>query len=169
MSLPNTFVYMQFHPVAYIVKLNIEMTMANLISKVARVSNSTGTHSSRGQASHSHSAGRSAMHTGSIPFERELKPMPQRASVSFAFQSARDNQEGDTNRFDDGTKRIHFSSPSVDNTPEGGIMKTTTTIITSQAVEGPSGENSSMSGVSVDMDDPSRYHDTRVLQDKFPG
>lgn len=36
MSLPNTFVYMQFHPVAYIVKLNIEMSMAELISKVAR-------------------------------------------------------------------------------------------------------------------------------------
>ncbi|KAG7408795.1 hypothetical protein Forpe1208_v012321 [Fusarium oxysporum f. sp. rapae] len=36
MSLHNTFVYMQFHPFAYIVKLNIEMSMADLISKVAR-------------------------------------------------------------------------------------------------------------------------------------
>lgn len=36
MSLPNTFVYMQFHPLAYIVKLNIEMSMADLIGKIAR-------------------------------------------------------------------------------------------------------------------------------------
>ncbi|KAI9158027.1 hypothetical protein HJFPF1_06013 [Paramyrothecium foliicola] len=38
MSLDNTFVYMQFHPLAYIVKLNIEMSMASLIAKVARSS-----------------------------------------------------------------------------------------------------------------------------------
>ncbi|KAJ4183227.1 hypothetical protein NW759_017091 [Fusarium solani] len=38
MSLDNTFVYMQFHPLAYIVKLNIEMSMASLIGKVARTS-----------------------------------------------------------------------------------------------------------------------------------
>ncbi|KAF9006797.1 hypothetical protein BDZ89DRAFT_889965, partial [Hymenopellis radicata] len=36
MSLKNDFVYLQFHPVAYIVKLNIEMAMSNLIIKVAR-------------------------------------------------------------------------------------------------------------------------------------
>ncbi|KAH7248187.1 hypothetical protein B0J15DRAFT_449463 [Fusarium solani] len=36
MSLKNTFVYMQFHPLAYIVKLNIEMSMADLIGKIAR-------------------------------------------------------------------------------------------------------------------------------------
>ncbi|KAF4465624.1 hypothetical protein FALBO_7522 [Fusarium albosuccineum] len=36
MSLKNTFVYMQFHPLAYTVKLNIEMSMADLIGKIAR-------------------------------------------------------------------------------------------------------------------------------------
>ncbi|KAI3391135.1 hypothetical protein diail_7920 [Diaporthe ilicicola] len=36
MSLHNTFVYMQFHPLAYMVKLNIEMTMADLIAKIAK-------------------------------------------------------------------------------------------------------------------------------------
>lgn len=35
MSLPNQVVYIQFHPVAYMVKLNIEMTMADLITKLA--------------------------------------------------------------------------------------------------------------------------------------
>ncbi|KAH6664035.1 hypothetical protein B0J14DRAFT_644459 [Halenospora varia] len=38
MSLKNSFVYMQFHPFAYIVKLNIEMSMADLIAKVSRTS-----------------------------------------------------------------------------------------------------------------------------------
>ncbi|KAH7115478.1 hypothetical protein B0J13DRAFT_613503 [Dactylonectria estremocensis] len=36
MSLNNTFVYMQFHPFAYMVKLKIEMSMADLIGKIAR-------------------------------------------------------------------------------------------------------------------------------------
>ncbi|KAL5317374.1 hypothetical protein ACEPPN_014469 [Leptodophora sp. 'Broadleaf-Isolate-01'] len=35
MSLNNGFVYMQFHPVAYMVKLNIEMSMAAMIVKIA--------------------------------------------------------------------------------------------------------------------------------------
>jgi hypothetical protein len=36
MSLPNPVVYIQFHPVAYMVKLNIEMSMAKLITRLAR-------------------------------------------------------------------------------------------------------------------------------------
>ncbi|UPX18930.1 uncharacterized protein EKO05_0009212 [Ascochyta rabiei] len=35
MSIPNSFVYIQFHPLAYLVKLNIEMVMANLIKRIA--------------------------------------------------------------------------------------------------------------------------------------
>lgn len=35
MFLKNQVVYIQFHPVAYIVKLNIEMSMAALITKIA--------------------------------------------------------------------------------------------------------------------------------------
>lgn len=36
MSLPNPIVFVQFHPVTYMVKLNIEMSMATLITKVAK-------------------------------------------------------------------------------------------------------------------------------------
>ncbi|KAI5838193.1 hypothetical protein DFP73DRAFT_566120 [Morchella snyderi] len=39
MSLKNSFVYMQFHPLAYTVKLMIEMSMANLIRKIASEKN----------------------------------------------------------------------------------------------------------------------------------
>jgi hypothetical protein len=35
MSLPNPVVYIQFHPVTYMVKLNIEMSMASLIIRLA--------------------------------------------------------------------------------------------------------------------------------------
>jgi hypothetical protein len=39
MSLPNDIVYVQFHPLAYLVKLHIEMNMAELITKVVKASN----------------------------------------------------------------------------------------------------------------------------------
>ncbi|RMJ10754.1 hypothetical protein BHE90_005307 [Fusarium euwallaceae] len=39
MSLPNSFVYIQFHPLVYLLKLHIEMNMADLIGKVVRASN----------------------------------------------------------------------------------------------------------------------------------
>ncbi|KAF9026924.1 hypothetical protein BDZ89DRAFT_1015956 [Hymenopellis radicata] len=54
MSLHNDFVYMQFHPVAYMVKLNIEMAMSNLIIKVAR---DTGIHVTEDSTDHSTSKG----------------------------------------------------------------------------------------------------------------
>ena len=44
MSLPNGFVYVQFHPLVYLLKLHIEMNMADLIGKVVRASNQDGTH-----------------------------------------------------------------------------------------------------------------------------
>ncbi|RYO79851.1 hypothetical protein DL766_008342 [Monosporascus sp. MC13-8B] len=39
MSLPNTVVYLQFHPVAYLIKLVIAINMAELVTKVVRVTN----------------------------------------------------------------------------------------------------------------------------------
>lgn len=38
MSFHNPFIYVQFHPLAYIIKLSIEMSLADLIAKVARAS-----------------------------------------------------------------------------------------------------------------------------------
>ncbi|KAF5578721.1 lactoylglutathione lyase [Fusarium pseudoanthophilum] len=42
MSLPSTLVYLSFHPVCYLLKLQIEMKMAELISKIIRSSGTTG-------------------------------------------------------------------------------------------------------------------------------
>jgi hypothetical protein len=46
LKLPNSFTYVQFHPLAFTVKLYIEMTMAELITKIVRKSQTTGDHSS---------------------------------------------------------------------------------------------------------------------------
>ncbi|OLN83289.1 hypothetical protein CCHL11_03028 [Colletotrichum chlorophyti] len=44
MSLPNTLIYAQFHPLAYLLKLHIEMGMADLIAKVVRASHTLNAH-----------------------------------------------------------------------------------------------------------------------------
>ncbi|CAM1505176.1 Fc.00g108130.m01.CDS01 [Cosmosporella sp. VM-42] len=61
MSLPNDIVYLQFHPLAYLVKLHIEMNMADLITKVVKASNPTGYHNYSN--SQSRSAGKSSKGT----------------------------------------------------------------------------------------------------------
>jgi hypothetical protein len=38
MSLRNTFLYVEFHPLAYLVKLHIELSMAELIAKIVKAS-----------------------------------------------------------------------------------------------------------------------------------
>jgi hypothetical protein len=42
MSIPNGLVYIQFHPLMYILKLHIELNMASLIGKVVKASGTTG-------------------------------------------------------------------------------------------------------------------------------
>ncbi|WQF76475.1 hypothetical protein CDEST_01489 [Colletotrichum destructivum] len=44
MSLPNTLIYAQFHPLAYLLKLHIEMGMAELIAKVVKASHPMSPH-----------------------------------------------------------------------------------------------------------------------------
>lgn len=69
MSLPNQVVYIQFHPVAYMVKLNIEMSMASLITRLARGENAdeyypSMSHSNHGASVHDPSNNR----TGNNPW-----------------------------------------------------------------------------------------------------
>jgi hypothetical protein len=58
MSLPNSAVYLQFHPMIYLVKLHIEMNIADLIARVVRASNphqggsDSNSHSNRLESSH---------------------------------------------------------------------------------------------------------------------
>jgi len=85
MSLPNQVVYVQFHPVAYTVKLNIEMSMASLISRLARgsVDNdmlfTAGTRSQHHTTSRNHPANISIQHSqanGKTSFELYAYEVP---------------------------------------------------------------------------------------------
>lgn len=46
MSLPNSAVYIQFHPLTYLVKLHIEMNIADLIAKIVKATNHLGEYQS---------------------------------------------------------------------------------------------------------------------------
>jgi hypothetical protein len=54
LSLPNELVYIQFHPVAYMVKLKIEMSMASLITRLARGQGADAEQPGSSPYSHSH-------------------------------------------------------------------------------------------------------------------
>lgn len=58
MSLPNSFVYLQFHPLVYLAKLQIEMNMADLIGKVVRASNAQESHDYSSRSRTAKSSGR---------------------------------------------------------------------------------------------------------------
>ncbi|RBR26950.1 uncharacterized protein FIESC28_00218 [Fusarium coffeatum] len=64
MWLPNQVVYIQFHPVAYMVKLNIEMSMAKLITRLAKGENADDYYPSLSHSGH----GRSGHRTEDAPW-----------------------------------------------------------------------------------------------------
>jgi hypothetical protein len=66
MSLPNQIVYIQFHPVAYIVKLKIEMSMASLITRLAK-DQDTSFNANSLSYSHDHNAHQSRNHSSKNP------------------------------------------------------------------------------------------------------
>ncbi|KAF2756837.1 hypothetical protein EJ05DRAFT_45198 [Pseudovirgaria hyperparasitica] len=68
MSIPNSFVYIQFHPLAYLVKLNIEMTMADLIKRIAISSDAKGrfSHAQEFAAAGTTSSSRDGRHRSSF-------------------------------------------------------------------------------------------------------
>ncbi|EEU41714.1 uncharacterized protein NECHADRAFT_87702 [Fusarium vanettenii 77-13-4] len=69
MSLPNQVVYIQFHPVAYMVKLNIEMSMASLITRLARGENADEYYPSMSRSNHGASGhDNSHSRTGNSPW-----------------------------------------------------------------------------------------------------
>uniref|UniRef100_A0A0D2Y369 Integral membrane protein n=1 Tax=Fusarium oxysporum (strain Fo5176) TaxID=660025 RepID=A0A0D2Y369_FUSOF len=67
MSLPSSLVYLSFHPVCYLLKLQIEMKMAELITKIVRSSGATG----KDNAYYHHS---SANHAKSMATNTITKP-----------------------------------------------------------------------------------------------
>ncbi|KAL5326578.1 hypothetical protein ACEPPN_004265 [Leptodophora sp. 'Broadleaf-Isolate-01'] len=121
LSLPNPYDYVQFAPVAYIVKLYIELTMADLISKVVRsgsVERGDGWYSSGNRTeSHTHPT------TGNRTVTKPAKPQ----SDSVYDSSARMDTEISGGR----TDRLQHEDSGT------GILKTTvTTVLESDSGEG---------------------------------
>lgn len=125
MSLPNQESFILFHPVVYMSKLNIEMTMASLIVKLAR--------SGRADAYHYHP--HSAPHSNSTPGGRNRhrgSAMPQDIEVGGQYPNK--EREVALKTFTESKIRASFSnnpdgdlegrSPDFQGVPEGGIQRT---------------------------------------------
>ncbi|KUI67026.1 hypothetical protein VM1G_02128 [Cytospora mali] len=102
MSLPNQAVFMLFHPLVYTAKLNIEMTMASLIVKLAR----NGRSDAYFPESHSHTnPGLPTAAASQNPNEREV------ALKTFTESKIRASYSGN-------------SDEAGDSVPSGGIQRT---------------------------------------------
>ncbi|KAF4997647.1 hypothetical protein FGRMN_3679 [Fusarium graminum] len=84
MSLPNDIVYLQFHPLAYLVKLHIEINMAELITKVVKASNPNGYDYSHSQ---SHSGGKSGGKTVTTKNRGSVFPVGNQAHVEVGAEN----------------------------------------------------------------------------------
>ncbi|KAF7563997.1 hypothetical protein G7046_g121 [Stylonectria norvegica] len=116
MSLPNDIVYLQFHPLAYLVKLHIEMNMADLITKVVKASSATG------YPDYSNERSRSA------PKSSQRGPTNGSKKVASMFAG------GNTTYIEAGGDDIEMPNRDLSG---GGIHKTTTT----QVVIKPAGQS----------------------------
>lgn len=86
MSLKNQLVYIQFHPVTYMVKLNIEMSMAAMITKLAREPGTGDTRVvlSSSQDQHRHDR-RTDLQLSDIDLDRRAYPEDARQNHSHVY------------------------------------------------------------------------------------
>ncbi|ROV90936.1 hypothetical protein VMCG_09990 [Cytospora schulzeri] len=125
MSLPNQAVFMLFHPLVYTAKLNIEMTMASLIVKLAR----NGRSDAYFPESHSHHTNHGMPHAVEgepNPNEREvaLKTFTEskiRASYSGGSEEAGEVPNGGIQRTREFQVTVHRTSDSMDDTKECAV------------------------------------------------
>jgi hypothetical protein len=144
MFLKNQVVYIQFHPVVYIVKLNIEMSMASLVVRLAqgRPENDMYPeekfHSSSNKATHLRSDLRSGHHGQQHTHIQSVQPRR-------------------------GVKDVLSDSDSVDSM--GGIHCQTDLNVTVERVESHKGANSSRSSQEAPH---SMFEDDAPLQKRSP-
>ncbi|KAH8755423.1 hypothetical protein F5883DRAFT_504700 [Diaporthe sp. PMI_573] len=87
MSLPNGFVYVQFHPLVYLLKLHIEMNIADLIVKVVKETNHNHEYSGAGTELHTkHNTVRESGINTTAPFHA-------RSAVSATYVHAQPSAE----------------------------------------------------------------------------
>jgi hypothetical protein len=115
MFLPNPLVYTQFHPVAYMVKLNIEMTMASLIKRIAQASVSEREGRSMGRYTHEY-ADQNGTHSNTYNGGQNIKS----GNHTFASAKARKSSDQELELGDDHihkktvVKIMHENVPSSD-------------------------------------------------------
>ena len=101
MSMHNSLMYMQFHPVAYMIKLNIEMTMAQLIGKIARSHDNSqfSLSNAASAAQHSHGGGEDGYksHTKAGRCRGGEPGHKSQSSTNWLFHSREQSQQTDRN------------------------------------------------------------------------
>ncbi|KAK4104448.1 hypothetical protein N658DRAFT_521107 [Parathielavia hyrcaniae] len=124
LSLPDPYLYVQFSPLAYIVKLNIEITMAVIISKVAR-SGSTGKRDGLQEGS----SQKTDLDHGTTA-RVEISGGPKTQDQAHAFHISRNDVEAR------GGSSSGSEAPLSHTRDEQGIMKTVETMVLVERDEG---------------------------------
>ncbi|KAH7259870.1 hypothetical protein B0J15DRAFT_491306 [Fusarium solani] len=140
MSMKSSLVYLSFHPVCYLLKLQIEMKMAELITKIVR---STGRHGSDDIYYRQSSTGdksKTAGGTTKVKFSNGLSG----AQGTF--------RQGNTTQIEAGDQDSDIEMEIRDRATDGGIIKTTHTTVASSPVD-----------IREDDDSHSRTSSTRKL------
>lgn len=144
MSLPNQESFILFHPVVYMSKLNIEMTMASLIVKLAR--------SGRADAYNYHPHSQPTNSTPGRPHRGST--MPEQSS-----QYPNNEREVALKTFTESKIRASFSnSPDGDDqdmngVPEGGIQRTREFRVTVHHSSSGSMDGDSKDDRTIDVED----------------
>ncbi|KAL5407216.1 hypothetical protein PMIN06_003811 [Paraphaeosphaeria minitans] len=123
MSIPNSFIYIQFHPLAYLVKLNIEMTMANLIKRIAISSSRKAGRDNRGRVASEFDSGNLSS-SGPKSSATRAGTLARRSSImelsDFGIKSTSEREDRTVSFVPTGdqikvTKDIHIQSDPIDN------------------------------------------------------
>lgn len=125
MSLKNSFVYMQFHPLAYTVKLMIEMSMAELIRTIAKEKNefNSSNHyqmsvqtSNWGGATNTNRASQMCTDSGVVVQKEvivESRSMDQISEASTSKENMANNQEDDMPLRNEAWERVMYNTTSI--------------------------------------------------------
>lgn len=158
MNMKNSWVYTLFHPLAYIVKLNIELTMASLITKIAKqpggiygsskghtIEPSDNTKGGHVQHASVHISSRGDAFLTSMHDEHGRRPTydawvkgPQAQAEARHIEKQRRQQRAgpaDLEELSDSDESFQPESPPAEGNNDAVIVKTTELAITTESIE----------------------------------
>ncbi|KAH7000532.1 hypothetical protein EDB80DRAFT_113933 [Ilyonectria destructans] len=127
MSLKSSLVYLSFHPVCYLLKLQIEMTMAELITKIVRSSNASGNE----DVYYRHSSGGKSRIDGTTGKSKFSNTLSKGHNTTFRGGNTTHVGVGDV----DSDVELEARDGANPATMENGIMKTVQTTVASRPAE----------------------------------